>query len=47
MPNIICKDCNRVSDSRSMRNCPRCNAYVCQQCLDENNGVCSACAAEE
>lgn len=43
MSKMNCSCCNKLNDTRSMHNCKACNAYMCQDCYDLNNGYCSDC----
>lgn len=43
MSKMNCSCCNKLNDTRSMQNCKACNAYMCQDCCNLNNGYCSDC----
>ena len=40
MSRVSCCVCGRDGDSRSMRVCPECSSYVCDDCYDEHRYEC-------
>lgn len=47
MGDTQCGLCNEKGTARSMKLCPDCMQYVCENCYDAQSGRCRRCGSRE